>query len=163
MTHTFVRRLLAALVIVTAFTLGCRDGGITGPDGIPPGSGRLSVVAMFELNTATSLVIEVTAPDIPQALVFNLDIVNGSATGSVTIPASANRTITVRAFDGRTETHRGSRTVTIVRHEPGALDAIAAAGGYGARDRVVRRGGGLRDAPGVVAPRRLPWWCSRPR
>ena len=114
MTHTFVRRLLAALVIVTAFTLGCRDGGITGPDGIPPGSGRLSVVAMFELNTATSLVIEVTAPDIPQALVFNLDIVNGSATGSVTIPAGANRTITVRAFDGRTETHRGSRTVTIV-------------------------------------------------
>lgn len=121
MTHTFVRRLLAALVLVTAFSLGCREGGVTGPDGIPPGSGRLSVVAMFELNTATSLVIEVTAPDIPQALVFNLDIVNGSATGSVTIPAGANRTITVRAFDGRTETHRGSRTVTIVEGTNPAL------------------------------------------
>lgn len=121
MTHTFVRRLLAALVLVTAFSLGCREGGVTGPDGIPPGSGRLSVVAVFELNTATSLVIEVTAPDIPQALVFNLDIVNGTATGSVTIPAGANRTITVRAFDGRTETHRGSRTVTIVEGTNPAL------------------------------------------
>lgn len=114
MKPAFLNRLLAALLVVTVFGLGCRDGGLTGPDGIPKGSGRLSVVAVFANNTATNLVIEVTAPDIPQALVFNLDVVNGTASGSVTIPAGANRTITVRAFDGRTETHRGTRTVTIV-------------------------------------------------
>jgi hypothetical protein len=101
---SLIRRLLAAVFVVTALSIGCRDGGITGPDRIPAGSGRLSVVATFELNTATNLVIEVTAPDIPQALVFNLDIVNGTASGSVTIPAGANRLITVRAFDGRTVT-----------------------------------------------------------
>ncbi len=114
MKPAIARRLLSALFVVTAFAVGCRDGMPTGPNPIPPGSGRLSVVAQFELNTATNLVIEVSAPDIPQPLVFNLDIVNGTASGSVTIPAGANRLIVVRAFDGRTETHRGSRTVTIV-------------------------------------------------
>lgn len=114
MKPAFVRRLLAASLIVAATTQGCRDGGVTGPENLPRGTGRLSVSAQFELNTATNLVIEVTAPDIPQALVFNLAVVNGAATGSVTIPAGGNRLIVVRAFDGRTETHRGSRTVTIV-------------------------------------------------
>lgn len=121
MKPAFIRRVLAALFVVTAFGVGCRDGMPTGPDPIPRGSGRLSVVAQFELNTATNLVIEVTAPDLPQALVFNLEIVNGMATGAVTIPAGANRLITVRAFDGRTETHRGSRSVTIVEGVNAAL------------------------------------------
>jgi hypothetical protein len=111
---TVIRRLVAALLVVTLSALGCRDGALTGPNAIPKGSGRLSVFAQFELNTATNLVIEVTAPDISVPLVFNLPIVEGSATGSVTIPAGGNRLIVVRAFDGRTETHRGSRTVTIV-------------------------------------------------
>jgi len=110
----FVRRVVAALLAITLTAIGCRDGALTGPNSIPKGSGRLSVFAQFELNTATNLVIEVTAPDIPVPLVFNLPIVNGSATGSVTIPAGGNRVIIVRAFDGRTETHRGTRTVTIV-------------------------------------------------
>ena len=114
MKPTIVRRLLAALLVVTLTAIGCRDGALTGPDPIPKGSGRLSVSAQFELNTATNLVIEVSAPDIPVPLVFNLPIVNGTATGSVTIPAGGNRLIVVRAFDGRTETHRGTRTVTIV-------------------------------------------------
>lgn len=121
MKPAFARRLLAALFVFVAFGVACREGGVTGPDPIPRGSGRLSVVAMFELNTATNLVIEVTAPDIPNALIFNLEIVNGSATGSVTIPAGANRQILVRAFDGRTETHRGSRVVTIVEGTNPAL------------------------------------------
>lgn len=130
MKPSVIRRLLVALFVVTALSIGCREGGVTGPDRIPAGSGRLSVVAMFDLNTATNLVIEVTAPDIPQALVFNLDIVNGTATGSVTIPAGANRQITVRAFDGRTETHRGTRTVTIVEgvNPPLSLSLLPLAG-----------------------------------
>jgi hypothetical protein len=124
------RRLLAALFVVTAFVAGCRDGMPTGPNPIPPGSGRLSVVAQFELNTATNLVIEVSAPDIPQTLVFNLEIVNGTASGSVTIPAGSNRLIVVRAFDGKTETHRGSRSVTIVEgvNAPLSLTLLPLAG-----------------------------------
>jgi len=117
----FLRRLTAVFLVAIGFAIGCRDGGLTGPDGIPDGNGRLSVVATFALNTATNLVIEVSAPDIPEALVFNLPIVNGTATGSVTIPAGGNRLIVVRAFDGRTETHRGSQNVTIVEGVNAAL------------------------------------------
>lgn len=130
MKPTFARRLLAALLVVVLTAIGCRDGALTGPNPIPKGSGRLSVSAQFELNTATNLVIEVTAPDISVPLVFNLPIVNGSATGSVTIPAGGNRLIVVRAFDGRTETHRGSRTVTIVEgtNAPLTLQLLPLAG-----------------------------------
>jgi glucose/arabinose dehydrogenase len=62
-----------------------------------------------------SLVVEVTAPDITTPLVFNIPISGGVATGTITLPAGSNRTITMRAFDaGGVETHRGSKTVTIV-------------------------------------------------
>lgn len=127
---SFMRRVLAVLLVVTLTAIGCRDGALTGPNAIPKGSGRLSVFAQFEMNTATNLVIEVTAPDIAVPLVFNLPIVEGSATGSVTIPAGGNRLIVVRAFDGRTETHRGSRTVTIVEgtNAPLTLSLIPLAG-----------------------------------
>lgn len=127
---SLMRRVVAALALVMLTVIGCRDGALTGPNPIPKGSGRLSVVAQFELNTATNLVIEVTAPDITVPLVFNLPVVDGSATGSVTIPAGGNRLIVVRAFDGRTETHRGSRTVTIVEgtNAPLTLPLIPLAG-----------------------------------
>jgi glucose/arabinose dehydrogenase len=47
-------------------------------------------------------------------LLFNIPIVNGAATGTVTISAGANRTITMRAFDtGGVQTHEGSVTVSI--------------------------------------------------
>ncbi len=108
------RRLVAAAAALVIVVAGCRDGMSPDDSSIPPGSGRLSVYAAFDAQTATNLVIEVTAPDIPQTLVFNLPIVNQAATGSVTIPAGGGRLLTVRAFDGRTETHRGTRTVTIV-------------------------------------------------
>ena len=48
-------------------------------------------------------------------LVFNIPIVNGTATGTITIPAGSNRTIAMHAYDaGGVETHNGSVTVTIV-------------------------------------------------
>ena len=65
--------------------------------------------------TVASLVVEVTAPDITAVLVLNIPIVGGVATGTITLPAGSNRTITMHAFDGGgVETHRGSVTVTIV-------------------------------------------------
>ena len=60
------------------------------------------------------LVVEVTAPDITSLLVFNIPIANGVASGTITLPAGSNRTITMHAFDaGGVETHRGSVIVTI--------------------------------------------------
>jgi hypothetical protein len=115
------RRLMAVAAGLVVVVAGCRDGMSPDDSSIPPGSGRLSVFAAFESQSATNLVIEVTAPDIPQMLVFNLPIVNQAASGSVTIPAGGGRQLTVRAFDGRTETHRGTRTVTIVEGTNPAL------------------------------------------
>ena len=61
-----------------------------------------------------SLVVEVTAPDITTLLVFNIPIANGMASGTITIPAGSDRTITMHAFDtGGVETHRGSVIVSI--------------------------------------------------
>jgi hypothetical protein len=72
---------------------------------------------------AATIVANVTAPDIPTMLVFNIPIVNGTATGTITIPAGSNRTITLRAYDtGGVETHNGSVTVTIL---PGTNSNIA--------------------------------------
>ena len=44
MKPSLIRRLVAALCVFTVLSIGCRDGGVTGPDRIPAGSGRLSVV-----------------------------------------------------------------------------------------------------------------------
>jgi uncharacterized protein YjdB len=61
-----------------------------------------------------TVVVAVTAPDIPTALVFNIPVANGLALGSITVPAGSNRTITLQAFDAQgVETHRGSITLTI--------------------------------------------------
>jgi hypothetical protein len=58
--------------------------------------------------------VEVTAPDITGRLLFNIEVVNGVATGSITIPAGADRTVTARAFDARgIVTHQGSKVVTV--------------------------------------------------
>jgi glucose/arabinose dehydrogenase len=73
---------------------------------------RADVSAVASVAT---LVVEVTAADIPTPLVFNIPIADGVASGTITLPAGSNRTITMHAFDaGGVETHRGSTTVTIV-------------------------------------------------
>lgn len=108
------RRLVLAALAALALGagLGCGDSP-TGPRTVRDGAGRLRVHAAVSA-TITTMVVEVTAPDLAAPLAFNLTIANGQATGTIAVPAGANRTMTVRAFDQRTETHRGARTVTIV-------------------------------------------------
>lgn len=60
------------------------------------------------------VVVEVTAPDIETPLAFNLDVVDGTASGTITVPAGSDRTITVTASDSKgIDTHQGSVTVDI--------------------------------------------------
>lgn len=60
------------------------------------------------------VVVEVTGPDIETPLAFNLDVEDGTASGTITVPAGSNRTITVTASDSKgIDTHRGSVTVDI--------------------------------------------------
>ncbi len=62
-----------------------------------------------------TVVVEVTAADIPGPLVFNLPISGGTASGTITVPAGLARTLTMRAFDALgVETHSGSVTLDVI-------------------------------------------------
>ena len=88
-----------------------------------PGHGTLIVRADVSAAAVATLVAEVSAPDIPTALVFNIPIVAGVASGTITIPAGSNRTVTLRAYDaGGTLTQSGSATLTV---QPGANTTVA--------------------------------------
>ncbi len=91
--------------------VSCADPNTVGPRG---GEGSLGVSANLTGTTVATLVADVTAPDIPTMLVFNIPITNGNATGTITVPAGSSRTITLRAYDASgVETHNGSATLAI--------------------------------------------------
>src|SRR2546427_11147420 len=106
--RTSLPATLAALLALGA----CIPHDLTEP---PADRATLVVRADVSAAAVASLVVEVTAPDITTLLVFNIPIAGGVATGTITLTAGSNRTITMHAFDaGGVETHRGSATVTIV-------------------------------------------------
>ncbi len=98
-----------ALLVTLA---GCAEHGVVNQG--PPPTATLAVSVNLSGTAVTMVVVEVTAPDIPTMLVFNIPVANGVANGTITIPAGSNRTITVRAYDaGGVQTHSGSTTVNI--------------------------------------------------
>jgi hypothetical protein len=115
---TLLRR--ASLLALVVFASGCADV-LT-----DVGSGeeaRLVLHANVAGSAARTLVVEVTAPDIPTALIFNLAVQDGVASGAITLPAGSDRLLVVRAFDRYgVESHRGGRTIRVRR---GANDAVA--------------------------------------
>ena len=87
--------VLAAVLLLVA----C--GGSVDPG---QGHGTLIVRADVSGSSVATLVAEVTAPDIPAALIFNIPISAGVASG----------TVTLRAYDaGGILTHSGSATLNI--------------------------------------------------
>src|SRR3989449_1532360 len=75
-------------------------------------------MAILRLEPAGMAIV----PDIPTALIFNIPVAGGVASGTIAIPAGSNRTIAIRAYDaGGVETHRGSVTVSL---QPGANPTI---------------------------------------
>jgi hypothetical protein len=72
---------------------------------------RLFVQAGVAGTPITTMTLEVTGAGIGTNLVFNLDITDGVASGSITVPVGSDRLFTGRAFDGfGLETHRGVRS-----------------------------------------------------
>ena len=101
----------AVSVAFLAALASCSGPGGVGP---PPPEARIGVTADVSGTSIATLVVRVTATDIPSALVFNIPIVNGVANGTITVPAGSNRTITIRGFDaGGVETHEGSATLSV--------------------------------------------------
>ena len=111
----------------TSFALAC---GLALPScaretAIGPGGdqGTLVIRADVTGTAVATVVVDVTAPDIATALVFNIPISNGVAEDTITVPTGSNRTITMRAFDaGGVETQAGSVTLDIA---PGTSPTIS--------------------------------------
>lgn len=112
-----LRALIAALGAVIALGAGIAcDRNALGPKEVGPDGraiGRVAVVVPIGNQQATAVTVTVSAVDIPTPMVFNFLVSAGVASGSIAVPAGANRLITVSAFDGAVETHRGTTTLTI--------------------------------------------------
>jgi hypothetical protein len=103
-----------ALLIVMLAVAACSDQSTpVQPDTKPQmAMVPVSVAAAPAISTLT---ITVSASDITTDLVFNVTMTNGEATDTITIPAGSDRLITVRGYDaGNIETHRGSKTVSLI-------------------------------------------------
>ena len=102
------------LVAVTLALLVACGGSPTEPP--PQELARLTVSASVAGTAVATMVIRVSAADINPALVFNLEIANGQATGTIAIPAGSDRRLQLEAFDANNvKTHEGERTIAVVR------------------------------------------------
>lgn len=76
----------------------------------------LQISANVSGTPISTLVIEVTAPDIAVPLIFNLEVVEGQAAGTLHVPVGADRNFDVKAYDADAEvTHQGSKSVNVNR------------------------------------------------
>ena len=74
----------------------------------------LRITAVTVGTPISTLVVQLTASDIPTRLVFNLSVANGVASGTIKIPPGPARTIDVTALDPLGNvTHEGSATIDV--------------------------------------------------
>lgn len=116
---------LAVLLLAT----GACERSPAGTEGRDLVEGAVDIRSSIRSPTVNTLVVEVTAPDIPDPVVFNLDLQGSDTDGDgtedeftasevLTVPAGADRLFTVRAFDvGGVQSHEGSTTMDVT---PGA-------------------------------------------
>jgi|GEM_PF-4120802 len=116
-------RLLAVLLTVAMGAAAC-DSPTAGGEPKPGEQAQIGFALDLSGLPVATLTVHVTASDITTPLVFNIPVVNGTATGTITVPAGVSRLITVRAFDAQGNvTHEGSATVAQVT--PGANMSVA--------------------------------------
>src|SRR5213594_3753187 len=118
-----IGRIRVVVTLASVLALGsCLERD---PTGSRPSSVTTTLLVRADVTgtAVATVVVDVTAPDIPATLVFNVPVAQGAALGTITVPAGSNRTIALRAFDaGGGETHSGSVTVNI---QPGTNPTIA--------------------------------------
>jgi len=111
------------VALVLVFVLGLGSCVPNEPTGSHPVETTLLVHANLSGTAVATVVVAVTAPDIPTALIFNIPILNSVASGTITLRTGSDRTITMRAYDaGGVETHRGSVTIDV---HPGTSPTIS--------------------------------------
>ena len=109
-----------SFTLASVLVLGACGDGLIDPN---RDRGTLIVRADVSATAVATLVAEVTAPDIPTTLLFNIPVVAGVASGTITVPAGSDRTVTLRAYNaGGILTHNGSVELDI---QPGTNAAVA--------------------------------------
>jgi hypothetical protein len=119
------RRLAVTVAATAALGSGCSETtNLAGP--VPT---SLHISANLAGTAVATVVVEVTAADIPTPLVFNIPITAGVASGSITVPAGSGRTINLRAYDdGGVLTHTGSWTGNVVGGTNPTVSLVLVAG-----------------------------------
>lgn len=101
-------RLRATVMLVFLAGIGCEDS-IS-----PPPDAEIAVSADVTGTAVTMLVIEVGGAGIDPTLVFNFDVEESIASGTITVPTGSNRVVTIRGYDASAvETHRGADTIAV--------------------------------------------------
>lgn len=119
-----ISKVLTVFACLTAL-VSCGDQSTVSPPPPPGTTATLSVTADLSGTLVATVVVDVSAADIPTALVFNIPIVNGVASGTFTIPAGSNRTIVIRGFDvGGVQTHTGTVTTTVQAGNNASLSLV---------------------------------------
>lgn len=115
-------------LMATAVLLSCGDSA-TGPD--ESALAALGITANVIGTPIATLVIEVTGEGIGAPLVFNLTVVDGTATGTLRLPPGPARTIYARALDqDGVITHDGQVTIDILpgQNPPVSLPMVSQGG-----------------------------------
>jgi len=110
-------RLVKAIPIVAALALfvGCGDGEADENALAFSGIGAADISVALEISDIDSVVVTVSASDIPAPIVANLAVIGNIATGLVAaIPAGVDRTFSVHAYVGTVLVCTGSSTVEIL-------------------------------------------------
>jgi len=93
-------------------------------DAVAPAGGEATLLIRADVSgtSVATVVVDISAPDLPTTVVFNVPVAAGVASGTLTIPAGSDRTIVMRAFDaGGVQTHTGSVTLNV---QPGTNPTI---------------------------------------
>jgi Bacterial Ig-like domain (group 2) len=114
MTGTTRNAWLARLVVGAVILLDAACESPAAPHGAGVADVPIRITAITVGTPIQTLVVEVSAGDLPKSLLFNLTVANGVASGTIKIPPGSARTIHVTAVDDQGDvTHDGSVTVDV--------------------------------------------------
>ena len=103
------------IALVGLLALGACSSEPVEPGGIA-GDASIRVSANVANTPIDLLVVTVSAQDLPLAAVFNLPVLNGTASGTIHVPPGSSRLFTVEAFDANGDvTHDGAATRDVQR------------------------------------------------
>jgi hypothetical protein len=110
------RRASGVLLLGAALWLSTASCGDRSVDPNPPLGpiAELQISASVAGTPVSTLIVTVSAPDIQPELIFNIEAVNGTATGNVALPVGSGRLLVIRAVDASgITTHEGSKQVDV--------------------------------------------------